>query len=65
MKPDNDIPKMAGSFVNIADRRAWLDSLPDDRVRITTTPTRKRLTAANDNLRLSNCRVRAKFPRSR
>ncbi|MER8743867.1 hypothetical protein NKH54_12355 [Mesorhizobium sp. M1004] len=46
-------PKRAEDFVNLAARRTWVDSLPDDRVRITTTPTQKRLKAANDNKRLA------------
>ncbi len=46
-------PKKADDFSNLADRRAYLDGLPDDRVRITTTPTQKRLKAANDNTRLA------------
>ncbi len=42
-------PRHIDSFVALAERRAWLDSLPDARVRISTTPTEKRLRAANDN----------------
>ncbi|QKD04268.1 hypothetical protein [Mesorhizobium loti] len=50
---NDDNPKRAEDFASLADRRTWLDSLPDERVRITTTPTQKRLRAANDNKRLA------------
>ncbi|PAQ05219.1 hypothetical protein [Mesorhizobium temperatum] len=46
-------PKNAEDFTSLASRRTWLDDLPDDRVRITTTPTQKRLKASNDNMRLA------------
>ncbi len=46
-------PRHADEFATLAERRAWVDSLPDERVRITTTPTGKRLRAANDNSRLA------------
>lgn len=45
-------PVRAEDFATLADRREWLAGLPDVRVRIATTPTKKRLLAANDNRRL-------------
>ncbi len=44
----------ANSFPTLADRRAWLAALAEEeRSRITTTPTRKRLKAANDNRKVA------------